>query len=85
MFLPFLVKIIPPIIKIANDKITISISCGEPIVIGLVVFVKALAMFGITIAESKKYAPSKSMKLPRTIGYGLLINLIIDDLIDIDK
>ena len=52
MFLPFLVKIIPPIIKIANDKITISISCGEPIVIGLVVFVKALAMFGITIAES---------------------------------
>ena len=46
-------------------------------VIGLKVFVIAPAILGITIAESRKYAPSNSIKFPKTTGYGLRINLII--------
>ena len=45
--------------------------------IGVKVFDRTPAIFGMTIAESRKYAPNKSMKLPKTTGYGLLINLII--------
>ena len=32
------------------------------------VLVRAAAIFGITIAESKKYAPKNNMKLPKTTG-----------------
>ena len=68
ILLPLLFKTMPPTSKIAKAKITIKTSWGEPIVIGLVVFDNTPAMFGITIAESKKYAPRRSMKLPKTIG-----------------
>jgi hypothetical protein len=60
--------IYPIIIKINANTINMNNELKDWILIPLNCLLNAVAMFGKTIAESRKYTPRNNSKFPRIIG-----------------